>query len=230
MTKSFKDQNKFERFIRNRYTYLFASILAIFKIHPINANEHVILSVFFMFMMLAVLWTLDLKKWLFRAFLILACVSFASSIMSVMHDSSQNPRLDSFLSLADVITYIIFLFGAIFALLFNIFSETKITKRTILGGISVYFLMGIFWAFCYQLVGIINPSAISFDVAKPIQYFDYMFFSFTTLTTLGYGDIIPASDTARSLAMMEATLGPIFLAVFIARLVGLHTSQSQNKE
>ena len=126
------------------------------------------------------------------------------------------------------ITYIIFLFGAILVLLFNIFSEKKITAKTIMGGISVYFLMGIFWGFCYQIVYIASSGSILFDETTNPQYFDFMFFSFTTLTTLGYGDIIPVSYYARSLSMLEATLGPIFLAVFVARLVGLHVSQSRN--
>lgn len=227
MTTKTWDPDKFKRFIRNRYTYLFLSILAIFVIHPLSPDEHVILSIFFMLMMLAVLWTLDMKKWMLITFLCLAVISFASSILSIVHTTTQNPKLDFDLLLADIITYIIFLFGAVVVLLFNIFSEKKITKRTILGGISVYFLMGIFWAFCYQLVFVINPKAFMFTFDKDPFYFDFLFFSFTTLTTLGYGDILPISYHARSLAMLESTLGPIFLAVFIARLVGLHISQSK---
>ena len=172
--------DKFKRFIRNRYTYLFLSILAIFVIHPLSPDEHVILSIFFMLMMLAVLWTLDMKRWMFITFLCLAFVSFASSILSIIYDAVQNPKLDLDLQLADIITYIIFLFGTIIVLLFNIFSERKVTKRTILGGISVYFLMGIFWAFCYQLAFVINPKAILFTSNEAPHYFDFLFFSKNT--------------------------------------------------
>jgi len=52
-----------------------------------------------------------------------------------------------------------------------------------------------------------------------------MYFSFVTLTTLGYGDITPLAPTARSLAMIEAVAGPMFVAVFLARLVGVRTGK-----
>jgi voltage-gated potassium channel Kch len=53
------------------------------------------------------------------------------------------------------------------------------------------------------------------------------YFSFVTLTTLGYGDITPASDLARLLAMMEAMLGQLFLVIIVARLVGIHATQQR---
>ncbi|MEJ2334095.1 MAG: potassium channel family protein [Gemmatimonadales bacterium] len=56
-----------------------------------------------------------------------------------------------------------------------------------------------------------------------------MYFSFVTLTTLGYGDIAPASDTTRMMAMLEATLGQLFLVIVVARLVGMHTAQYMEK-
>jgi hypothetical protein len=224
-----KFQERLKRFVKNRYTYLFASILAIFFIHPFTMTGHVVLSIFFMLMMLAVLWTMELKRWFFGAFLVLACVSFAASLMSIIHTAAEDPGLDLILDLANSVTYIVFLFAAVLVMLVNIFSQKKITKRTILGGISVYFLMGIFWAFCYQLAGILDPDAVLFAGDTPPQYFEYMYFSFTTLTTLGYGDVLPMTYPVRSLAMLESTLGPIFIAVFIARLVGLSISQKDKR-
>jgi voltage-gated potassium channel Kch len=59
---------------------------------------------------------------------------------------------------------------------------------------------------------------------------DFTYYSYVTLTTLGYGDIIPISTSARSLALLEAMMGQLYLAVLVARLVGLHISQSMMKK
>jgi hypothetical protein len=219
-----------ENFVKNRYTYLFAAILAIFISQPLLRPDNVLISLFFMLMMLAVLWTLELKKWFFKLFLILAFISFLISILNVSNIFLKTGNYVLILDIADIVTYIIFLFISIIVLLEKVFSERKVTMSTILGGISIYLLMGIFWAFCYQLVNIFNPDSILFNSFEGIKYLDFMFFSFTTLTTLGYGDIVPVSYGARNLAIIESTLGPIFLAVFIARLVGLHISQSKKDQ
>ena len=99
--------------------------------------------------------------------------------------------------------------------------------ETIYGAIVVYILIGLMWAFLYHLTEIIHPQSFSFaaelvtDLKKSLFYF-----SFITLTTLGYGDLTPVSSPAKSLAMLEAIVGQMFIAVLIARLVGMHISQS----
>jgi hypothetical protein len=103
----------------------------------------------------------------------------------------------------------------------KIFSEKEITAETIKGAISVYFLMGFFWAFLYSLVLLVNPGAFSFQTGT-FEYSSLTYFSFTTLTTLGYGDFTPVSWMARNLTILESTFGQIYLTVLIARLVGLH--------
>jgi hypothetical protein len=87
----------------------------------------------------------------------------------------------------------------------------------IVGGICIYLLIGILWTVLYGLVRTWNPDAIVLREGASLFYF-----SFTTLTTLGYGDITPAVKLAQDLAIMEAITGQVYLAIFIARLVGLH--------
>ena len=87
----------------------------------------------------------------------------------------------------------------------------------------MYFLMGIVWALLYELVLAVDPAAISLPTDH-VQFGDISYFSFTTLTTLGYGDILPVTSAARILTILESTFGPLYLAIFVARLVGLHTT------
>ena len=72
-----------------------------------------------------------------------------------------------------------------------------------------------------------DPSAISF-INENANTSDVIYFSFTTLTTLGYGDNLPVNNYARNLTILESALGQIFLTVLVARLVGLHLAQNLN--
>jgi hypothetical protein len=99
----------------------------------------------------------------------------------------------------------------------------EVTRDSIHGGICVYLLMGYAWALFYGLVEVVHPGSFSISglgAGDPVKNSDLFFFSFVTLTTLGYGDMTPVSSQARSLAILEAVIGPLFIAVFIARLVG----------
>jgi len=131
------------------------------------------------------------------------------------------------LYLSDAIFGIIFIGYIIVLILKYILKQDNVTLETIYGAIVVYILIGIMWVFLYNLAELLHPG--SFSVAavlgaesKKALYF----FSFVTLTTLGYGDITPISEPARSLAVLEAIVGQMYLAVLIARLVGIHIAQS----
>lgn len=102
----------------------------------------------------------------------------------------------------------------------------KVDADTIKGGICVYLLLGITWMGIYRLVYEFDPYAFSVQFGAT---WEFMYFSFTTLTTLGYGDITPVSSFAMMLTNLEAMAGQLFLAIFVARLVGLHIVNNQNK-
>ncbi|HXV27478.1 MAG TPA: potassium channel family protein, partial [bacterium] len=122
-----------------------------------------------------------------------------------------------------------FIVTAVVIFIRNIFREKNVTTDTILGGIAVYFLIGILWALFYRAAILINPHSLSIAVAQSHHYVtDLLYFSFSTLTTLGYGDIVAETAFTKNLAVLEGALGQIYLAVFVARLVGLHLSTRQN--
>jgi hypothetical protein len=135
------------------------------------------------------------------------------------------------LFLFDSILGIIFMAYIIFLILAHIFKQQEVTLETIYGAIVVYILLGIMWVFLYNLTEFIHPDSFVFsqeftdNPRKAIYYY-----SFVTLTTLGYGDITPISGPARSLALLEAITGQMYIAILIARLVGMHISQSLFKK
>jgi len=101
----------------------------------------------------------------------------------------------------------------------------RISGYRVLGGIAGYLLIGLTWAFAYQLLLQQNPSAIHFEpgVAEnlPGQPSNLIYFSFITLTTVGFGDVHPVTPAARALTLAEALVSQLYIAILIASLVGM---------
>jgi hypothetical protein len=106
-------------------------------------------------------------------------------------------------------------------LLVQIFSRGPVTLMRIQGAIAVYLLFGFSWAQGYMIASHLNPSAFSSTVGAFTSPSDWMYYSFATLTTLGYGDVVPTGHISRMLAIGEALMGQLYLAVMIARLVAM---------
>ena len=119
-------------------------------------------------------------------------------------------------------------------MLMFILTTRRVTFNTVCASLCIYLLMGLVWALAYSVVAVLNPDAFTWTVAgKPAPSFrvgngdaGMLYFSFATLTTLGYGDVVPTSPTSRVLATTEAIAGQLYLAVLVARLVGLQISES----
>jgi len=111
-----------------------------------------------------------------------------------------------------------------------ILQAQEITADAVYGALVVYLLLGVAWAFVYSLLEILQPGSFELSKVAPQlveeRRFILFYYSFVTLTTLGYGDITPTSPTAASLAVVEAVIGQIYLAVIIARIVGIQVAQS----
>ena len=101
----------------------------------------------------------------------------------------------------------------------------RVTAQVLEAGISTYLVFGLLWALAYMTVGHLNPDAFAFTApGNSMNGFNALYYSFVTLTTMGYGDILPVSRVARMLAIMEATTGVLYMSVLIARLVGMYST------
>ena len=134
------------------------------------------------------------------------------------------------------ILFLLFLYGlfyflAIAILMVKISSNTTVSSDTIKGGISIYILLGFFWAILYMTLLFLDPDAISnISSTEETAGFECYYYSFTTLTTLGYGDIVPVAKYARILAMLEAIAGPVYLAIFVAQIIGMNIAQKMKDD
>ena len=96
----------------------------------------------------------------------------------------------------------------------------------LLGAAAVYLLIGIIWSTSFMVIHILDPEAFRLIHGEVRPYFhQFLYFSFTTLTTVGYGDITPLSPFAQIWSTLEAVVGTLYIALLVARLVGMYQSQ-----
>lgn len=109
------------------------------------------------------------------------------------------------------------------------FRSGVVNIHRIQGAVAAYLLLGLAWAFAYELVAALVPGA--FASAQPVAEHSrvWIYYSFVTLTTVGYGDVTPLHPAARSLAMMEALTGQLYPAILLARLVTLQTQGGEER-
>ena len=118
----------------------------------------------------------------------------------------------------------------------HLFTTDEVTWNTIAASLCIYLLMIVLWAEFYAIVALLDPSAFKLppDHVAVGAYREFsglgstiaLYYSLVTMTTLGYGDIVPVTAPARMLAGLQAVTGQLYIAVLVARLVGLHIAQA----
>jgi voltage-gated potassium channel len=135
----------------------------------------------------------------------------------------------------DLVSPIVFLIAALVLTAFVVANLLRfvlhapfVNVEVLCASISAYLMLGLMWTLAYWLVDQLTPGgAFSFNTnagTRSMNGFNGFYFSFITLSTVGYGDITPVSKVARMLAAMEAMTGLLYVAVLIARLVALYSS------
>lgn len=138
------------------------------------------------------------------------------------------------INLAPLVFATLFVGFLVWRILKDVLAGDRTTSERVSGAISAYLLIGLMFAGVYSFVALADPGAFTCSQAildsaasaggeHSMSVFTY--FSFVTMTTLGYGDITPVSLVARTLAFIEALLGQLYVAVMIAGLVGMHISR-----
>lgn len=130
---------------------------------------------------------------------------------------------------------IVFISLCVIIMLVNLLREQEITFNTISGALCIYFLIATVWTLGYNLMEFLRPGSfelvypVARDLSDPRFPTPFMpqlaYFSLVTITTLGYGDIVPLSPLAKTFSSAEAFVGQIYLVVMVARLVGIHTAR-----
>ncbi|MBC8176600.1 MAG: two pore domain potassium channel family protein [Desulfobacteraceae bacterium] len=112
----------------------------------------------------------------------------------------------------------------------HLINQKVVTVDLIWGAVCGYFFIGFMWSAIFSLLETFHPGSFKLGSQVVPNIDSFIYFSFVTLATLGYGDIVPLTEKAQSLAIIETVMGQMYLAVNIAALVAIRISQSRNKD
>ena len=202
--------------------YLLASIILVFFIGPVAFDYGLLsivnLEILFLVILIFSIFLHQHDSKLFKV----TVASLIIILINILFFDNNQSVSQYFLKILIVSITIVELFREIF--------KTKIIDSHIISSaISIYVLVGIFWYLLFMFLLMIDPD--SFDIRNfnpEMVSIDMIYFSFTTLTTLGYGDITPLSYTAKMWSITEAMMGVMFLEVMISRVVSLFGSKKKN--
>lgn len=217
--------------------------------------EYFIVTIFFLGLLwsiLKIVVTRGLKpkhRWLIWAARALTAVALSADLIEafLMHFARNvgNPEITAWgtisssigpvgaaLGVLSLLCYTILIFFLVILIIKDLFSGTKVGMNKIYGAVAIYLLLGLMWTCIYALSSIFHPGSILkvSGNAELKTFGELLYFSFTTLCTLGYGDIIANSRLTMLLTNLEAVTGQLYLAILVARLVGLYTSSSRERK
>ncbi len=157
-------------------------------------------------------------------------VALAAGVAILIRCTAWLFSLDTLPGLLDVTALLsLAILGAVVGV--DVFGTGRATLDRILGAVVLYILIGVVWAEADQLVNGHIPAAYA-GIAHGSAQHDratWIYFSFVTLTTVGYGDITPVAHIAKSLAILEALIGQLYPAIVLARLVSLHVAADDSR-
>lgn len=171
------------------------------------------------------------KGWLYNLSVVCAIIAVATGFAWVVPGITEENLYHAFT--VCTLAYAGFILIAVISMSRSVFITDKVTTDRIVGSICIYLLIGMFFAFVYTAMSLLMPDA--FDLrgmtANRVEDFrDYIYFSYTTLTTIGYGDMVPTNPYTRMTAVLEGIAGTLYVVIMIARLVGMHISQAVHKQ
>jgi len=133
-------------------------------------------------------------------------------------------------------TTIVFMLFVVIMIGRTILNKPQVTRDSIFGALCIYLLLGIVWALVYSIIELHNPGSLSIDAAIASGTIDskfgqgflsFLYFSYVTMTTLGYGDVSPVTPVVQSLSILQAIVGQFYVATVIASLVATHIARRQ---
>ena len=218
--------NLFHAIREGRFLYLALSLLGYLLLTPF-LQDILRLQLIYMLFMTAVLLTSVFAVSSDRRHTVTAA---ALAVPMLLLDWMAYIYPSKALSLGANLVTLLFMGCVIVLILKFIFTTREVNRHVIFGAISVYLLIGFSWSILYSILENLSPGSFSQSpVSAASQPADvpasFAYFSFVTITTLGYGDITPLTRKAQSLAVGEAIIGQIYMTVLIAWLVGLYVSR-----
>jgi len=210
-----------QKFSENRFLILLVLILSTIVLTPFLDHlleTKILMDIFLTVLFFGIIFVIRSK----RSHLIIASILVLPLILSTwsiyFYESTG-------ISIFTRIFGALFFGYAVLIILQMIAGSTEVTRETIFAAVVAYLLIALMWAFLYMILEMVAPGSFSFpDKSIRVETMQFEYFSFITITTLGYGDITPLTNRASALTLLEAIIGQIYLVVLVAWLVGMFVS------
>jgi hypothetical protein len=213
----------FQNILEGRFSSLLIALIVYLTVGPILyeiLELRFLLDIFFSAILLAGIYAVSQKR-------SHTAIAFTLAVPALLAVWLREITGSIVFEIAGSVLIILFLGYTLVRIISFLLDSRRVTRHVIYAALTGYLIMGLIWASIYSLIDATDPG--SFDVVQGwigSPRLVYLYFSFVTLTTLGYGDITPLTAPAYSFSILEATIGQIYLTVLVARLVGIHITHS----
>ena len=205
----------------NNFVYLFFALLiflfsaAIMSEFPGSVGQDIFSIVTILMLMLSLKSINTEKTWKWAVYALLVSFVILTVLGKIFHH-----QLNAYLILAVLLMFFI---GSFSTAAKQVLLEGDIDGNKIIGSLSLYILLGLIWAVIYLLLLVMDPAAFSgIETANWQESFSRVaYYSFVTLTTLGYGDILPTNHVAEFFVYLEAIIGVFYMAIIVSSLISL---------
>jgi hypothetical protein len=227
---------------RHRFVLLFVTLVLLFVMEPAVHQLHEFLrpelpplieGVTFLALLTVTVISVSKQR---AGRIVSLALGVPTAVLAILHALLQAPPI----AIAAHLCAAAFLIHALGVMVTYMFTRQRVTFNVLFASMCIYLVLGVVWALAYAVVGLLIPDAfhsnLAHDLPAPMLTVGkgtstpVLYFSFSTLTTLGYGDIVPTAPVSRMLATLEAITGQLYLAVMVARLVGLHIAHSLSRD
>jgi hypothetical protein len=215
---------------QNNFYYLFASLVLLLFATTLSAYfhsdlAHNILNVFILLVLFVDIKSLTHQTSWRKIAYILIIVMF----LLIVAKQHINPVISDYIRHS---IFLLFFLKSFILSLKHIFASTKITGHVLIGAVSAYLQLAIIWSFFYLLLLAFNPDSFNGIHYEhwSTSFFETTYFSFVTLTTLGYGDVVPSTPLAKFFVYTEAIAGTFYMAVIVATIVSAKLSYKHRND
>ena len=222
-------------FVPSRFLLLSLILFGLLLAYPFWSRTALGLATFdvaFWSVILASIYAISRKHWSFFVGLLLAIPALGTDIALYFYQGKK-------VVLASCLLDLIFLAFVTGVIIGYVVRQERVGMDKILGAISAYLLLGLVWALIYGALELSYPGSFLLmqgfgsgtEVAHSVPHWadldNFIYYSLVTLSTLGYGDIVAVTRTARSWSAVEAIVGQLYIAILLARLIGLQILQAR---
>lgn len=213
---------KIAQVLPHRCSYLFLAMLLLLVTLPLlitsNAGR-IAAGLINLAILLTAVAAIGRSRASFAAAVLLALPVFGFQVLGLLRDDLSYLLLSWAFSAC-------FYFMTVALLLRYVLLPTVMNTDKLYGAGAIYLMLGIMWMYFYGIIQYFYPGAFSATGAT-LNLYDLLYFSFTVLTTVGFGDIVPVHPVARGMTMMEQIVGVLYVAILIARLSSMYSTSER---